>query len=239
VTPLTRAVGEEFGARARIWERCDVAASAWLLDLDNETTWSGDAGSTEVRPRTRRYGVELESRYEFATWLAADGSLTLTHSRFSSAPENGKGLALAPKQTWSGGLSARHDLGPGVARAGLRFYGIGDRPASDDGVIVAPGFTQFDAHLGFRQRHFDIALDVENLLNGKFRAAQFDTISRLPSEPGVGQAVPAGFGCGSKGRLAPNPNTGSVDGRFWGCEDVDFTPAFPLTLRVMATLFLD
>jgi len=39
---------------------------------------------------------------------------------------------------------------PGVARAGLRFYGIGDRPASDDGVLVAPGFTQFDAHLGYR-----------------------------------------------------------------------------------------
>jgi hypothetical protein len=67
-------------------------------------------------------------------------------------PVFGGGLALAPKQTWSGGVSARHELGPGTARAGLRFYGIGDRPASDDGVIVAPGFTQFDLHLGYRHR---------------------------------------------------------------------------------------
>ncbi len=64
-------------------------------------------------------------------------------------------------------------------------------------------------------------------------------MSRTRNEPNVGQALPAGFGCGSKGRLAGNPNTGASDGRFWGCEDVDFTPAYPITVRVMATLFLD
>ena len=239
VTPLTRAVGEELGARTRLWDRFDFAASGWLLNLANETTWNGDDGTTDVGGATRRYGVEFESRYEFTPWLAADGAITFTHSQFSTDNENGGGLALAPKQTWSGGLSARHELGPGVARAGLRFYGIGDRPASDDGVLVAPGFTQVDAHLGYRHRWFDIAFDVENLLNGSFRSAQFDTVSRLRSEPGVGQPVPAGTSCGSKGRLAPNPSTGAADGRFWGCEDVDYTPAYPITLRVMATLFLD
>ena len=113
---------------------------------------------------TNRYGVELETRYEFTPWLAADVDVTFTHSQFSTDKENGGGLALAPKQTWAGGLSARHALGPGTARAGLRFYGIGDRPASDDGVIVAPGFTQVDLHLGYRHRRFDVAFDIENLL---------------------------------------------------------------------------
>src|SRR5450432_2872491 len=239
VTPLTRAVGEELGARTRLWDRFDFAAAGWLLDLDNETTWNGDDGTTDVGLATRRYGLELESRFEFTPWLAADGAVTFTHSQFTTDHENGGGLALAPKQTWSGGVSARRELGPGVGRAGLRFYGIGDRPASDDGALVAPGFTQFDAHLGYRQRWFDVAFDVENLLNGVYRSAQFDTVSRLRGEPGVGQPLPAGFGCGSKGRLATNPTSGATDGRFWGCEDVDFTPAYPLTLRVMATLFLD
>jgi len=239
VTPLTRAVGEELGARARLWNRFDFALAGWLLDLDSETTWSGDEGTTSVGRATRRYGVEFESRYEFTPWLALDGALTFTRSQFSSDHENGGGLALAPKQTWSGGLSARHELGPGVGRAGLRFYGIGDRPASEDGVLVAPGFTQFDAHLGYRQRWFDLAFDVENLFNGAFRSAQFATVSRLRSEPGVGQPLPAGSSCGSSGRHVPNPSSGASDGRFWGCEDVDFTPAYPITLRVMATLFLD
>lgn len=238
VTPLTRAIGEEVGVRARFFERWDLAGALWQLDLDNETVWAGDDGTTAVSGATTRKGIEVETRFEITPWLAADGDVTFTRSQFSTDRANGGGLALAPKQTWSGGLSSRHAIGPGVGRAGLRFYGIGDRPASDDGAIVAPGFTQFDLHLGFRHRRFDLALDIENLFNGVFRSAQFATVSRLRSEPAVGAQVPAGFSCGANGRLAPSPS-GSANGRFFGCENVDFTPAYPFTARVMATLFLD
>jgi outer membrane receptor protein involved in Fe transport len=239
VTPLTRAIGEEVGARARLWERLDLAAALFQLDLDHETVWSGDEGTTEVSGATKRQGVELETRYAITPWLAADLDLTFTHSAFTQNAGNGNGLALAPKQTWSGGLSARHELGPGTARAGLRVYGIGDRPASDDGAIVAPGFTQVDLHLGYRHQRFDLAFDIENLLNGQFRSAQFDTVSRLRGEPAIGSAVPSGFTCGRNGRLASAPDGGSAAGRFYGCEGVSFTPAYPFTARLMATLFLD
>jgi outer membrane receptor protein involved in Fe transport len=237
VSPITRAVGEEIGARTRLWQRVDFAAAAWMLDLDNETVWNGDDGTTAVNGATHRYGVELEGRYEITPWLAADGAITFTRSQFSSDRENGGGLALAPKQTWSGGVSARRALGPGVARGGVRFYGIGDRPASDDGVIVAPGFTQFDVHLGYRTRRWDLALDIENLFNGVFRAAQFDTVSRLRNEPAIGtplNRIPSGM-CGTNARVATDPASGG----FGGCENVDFTPAYPFTARVMATVFLD
>lgn len=234
VTPLTRAIGEELGARARLFGRWDVAATLWQLHLDNETIWNGDDGTTGVSDATLRRGVEVETRYDLTSWLVADLDLTLTKSQFSTDGANGGGLALAPKQTWSGGLSGRHALGPGLARAGLRFYGIGDRPASDDGTLVAPGFTQVDLHLGYRHRWFDVSFDVENLLNRSFRSAQFSTVSRLPGEPLPGDAVPAGFACGPRGRLAPAPL-----GTFGGCEDVAYTPAYPLTVRLMATLFLD
>jgi TonB family protein len=239
VTPLARAVGEEIGARARLLNRWDVAAALWQLDLASETVWSGDEGTTGVSHATNRKGVELETRYEATAWLAADLELSFTKSRFSTDRENGGGLALAPKQTWAGGLSGRRALGPGRARAGLRFYGIGDRPATDDGALVAPGFTQFDMHLGYRHRWFDIAFDVENLLNGQFRSAQFATVSRLRSEPDIGAPVPTAFGCGNNARLATAPGGGPANGRFYGCEDLNYTPAYPLTVRLMATLFLD
>ena len=135
---------------------------------------------------------------------------------------------------WRGGTRSA----PGVGRAGLRFYGIGDRPATDDGALQAPGFTQVDLHLGYRHRWFDVALDVENLLDGRFRSAQFATVGRLPGEPAIGAPVPPGFSCGSNARLA-SPEGGGADGSFHGCEDINYTPAYPLTLRVMATLFLD
>jgi hypothetical protein len=50
--------------------------------------------------------------------------------------------------------------------------------------------------------------------------------------------VPPGFSCGP-GRLAPAPGGNAPAGRFYGCEDVDYTPAYPLTVRLMATLYLD
>ncbi len=239
VTPLARAIGEEVGARARLFQRWDLAAALWQLDLDSETVWVGDEGTTEAGDATTRRGVEIETRYELAPWLAADLDLTFTKSHLKADAGNGGGLALAPKQTWSGGLSARHGLGPGAARAGIRFYGIGDRPASDDGAIVAPGFTQVDLHLGYRHRRFDVAFDIENLLSGRFRSAQFDTVSRLRTEPAVGSTVGGGFTCGRNARLAPAPSGDPAGGRFYGCEDVGSTPAYPLTARVMATLFLD
>jgi TonB family protein len=235
VTPLTRAIGEELGARARLFNRWDLGAALWRLDLASETVWDGDNGTTVVSDPTVRYGVELETRIEVTSWLAADLDLSFSHAQFSTDRSNGGGLALAPKATWAGGLSARHELGPGVVRGGLRFFGIGDRPATDDGALTAPGFTQLDLHLGYRHRWFDVALDIENLLNGQFRSAQFATISRLRDEPATGAPVPGGFSCGSSGRLAPGP----MPGRFYGCEDVDYTPAYPFSARVTATVYFD
>jgi TonB family protein len=239
VTPLARARGQEIGARARLFERWDLAAALWQLHLASETVWIGDEGTTAVGDPTRRRGIELETRYEIAPWLAADAELTFTRSRFTTAMAGGGGLALAPRQTWAGGLSGRHALGPGVARGALRFYGIGDRPASDDGALVAQGFTQLDLHVGYRHRWFDIAFDIENLLDASFRAAQFATVSRLAGEPAVGAAVPAGFSCGNNARLATAPGGGPANGLFYGCEDINYTPAYPLTLRLLATLYLD
>src|SRR5207249_4261537 len=99
--------------------------------------------------------------------------------------------------------------------------------------LVAPGFTLFDLHLGYRLRRFDFAFDVENLLDANARSAQFATTGRLPSEPAVGGPVPGGFNCGSSGRLAPSARG------FRGCEDVHFTPQVPFTMRVTATVYLD
>lgn len=234
VTPLTRARGEEVGTRARLWQRWDVAATLWMLDLDAETVWNGDDGTTAVGGATNRSGAELETRLELTPWLALDADVTFTRSQFSKDGSNGGGLALAPKATWAGGVSARHELGPGIARAGVRFFGIGDRPATDDGVLIAPGFTQFDLHVGYRHRRFDLAVDVENLFNGAFRSAQFATVSRLANEPAIGAPVPAGFSCGSNARLAAGPGA-----PFAGCEDVAFTPAYPLSVRATATVFFD
>jgi hypothetical protein len=51
--------------------------------------------------------------------------------------------------------------------------------------------------------------------------------------------VPRGFSCGANGRLADNPSGAPANGRFYGCDGVNFTPAYPFTARVTATFYLD
>ncbi|HEX7498730.1 MAG TPA: TonB-dependent receptor plug domain-containing protein, partial [Polyangia bacterium] len=76
VSPLTRAIGEEIGTRARLFRRWDLALALWQLDLGNETVWNGDDGTTAVSDATTRRGIEMETRCELTPWLAADLDLS-------------------------------------------------------------------------------------------------------------------------------------------------------------------
>lgn len=226
VTPLTRAVGYEGGARARFFDRWDLTTAVWRLDLANETVWIGDEGTTETSGATRRFGIELGSRLALTDWLSADVDVTASRARYVDSDE---AVTLAPRATWAAGLSARH---PSGLRAGLRMYGIGDRPATGDRALTAEGFNLVDLHAGYTARRWDVAVDVENLFDTRYRSAQFATTSRLPSEPSTSAPALTGA-CGGGSRVVSN------GGSFGGCEDVNFTPGYPLTLRVMTTFYLD
>ncbi|MCA9588069.1 MAG: TonB-dependent receptor [Myxococcales bacterium] len=230
VTPLTRAIGYEGGARARFFDRWDLAAAVWRLNLESETVWIGDEGTTEAGDATKRYGIELETRFEITKWLSADLDVTATKSAFVANRGNGDAVALAPRRTWAGGLSARH---PNGVRGGFRFYGVGDRPATEDEFIVAEGFTVADVHLGYQTRRFDVGLDVENLFNARYKAAQFASTSRLRTEPPTNAPAPAGT-CGNGSRVVTGDG-----GNFGGCEDNHFTSGYPFTARITTTFYLD
>ena len=207
VTPLTRAIGEEIGARTRLFESLGLRGRR--SGCSTSTTRPPGTATTARPPSaaaTHRYGVELETRYEFTPWLAADARRSPSRTR-SSAPTARTAAASRSRRSRRGPAASRRatSSAPGVARAGLRFYGIGDRPASDDGAIVAPGFTQVDLHLGYRTAASTSRSTSRTCSNGDFRSAQFDTVSRLRTEPAIGAPVPAGFSCGSNGRLAPRP----------------------------------
>jgi TonB family protein len=229
VTPLTRAIGYEGGARLRLFDRWDLAAAVWRLDLDSETVWIGDEGSTEESGATKRYGGELETRLALSDWLSADLDLTATKSAFVQSTGNGSAVALAPRYTWAAGLSARHPTG---FRAGVRMYGVGDRPATEDEFLTATGFTVFDLHAGYQARRWDIGLDVENLFDAKYRGAQFATTSRLRNEPSTNAPAPNGTCTGGSRAVTNGQN-------FGGCEDVNFSPGYPFTVRLMTTFYLD
>jgi outer membrane receptor protein involved in Fe transport len=221
VTPLTRAIGGEVGARTRLFDRLDLAAAFFVLNLDSEIVWVGDEGTTEARGPTRRLGGEVEARLKILPWLFADVDATLSRATFTENAGNANAVALAPTLVLSGGLSARHPDGY-FGRLGV--FHLGERAATEDRFLRAQGFTRVDTTLGYRHERFELSLAVQNLLNTEWREAQFANASRLPLETSVA-SCPAGTRAVEDG------------GAFVGCEDLHFTPGAPINVQATATLF--
>ena len=230
VTPLTRTIGYEAGVRSRLLDhRLELAAVLWGIDIDSETVWVGDEGTTEAAAATRRLGVELEGRWELTTWLLADLDATLSKANFRENAGNAQAVALAPRLTVSGGLSAFHHSG---LRGGLRGLYIAKRPATEDEFLDAEATTLVDLFAAYRWKSFELSLTIENVINRRYKAAQFATVTRLRNEPPTNAPPPAGA-CPGGTRAAADETTGN----FQGCEDVSFSPGNPFNLRAMATYY--
>lgn len=221
VEPLTRATGGEVGLRSRLFDRLDLGVSGFWMDLDSEIVFVGDEGTTEASGATRRLGLEVDVRLKLTDWLFADADLTVTEARFVDAPAGEDQIPLAPRLTFSAGLSGIH---PSGLFGRVSFFYIDDRPANEDGFITALGYAKLDASLGYRNDVFEIALSGQNLLDADVREAQFATTSRLQNETSA-----ANCPTGTRGI--------TEDGAFVGCEDLHFTPGLPISVNASMTVF--
>lgn len=177
--PMTTALGYEVGTRFH-GRRGQLALTAWGLDLDAETVWVGDAGTTELRGATARRGVEASFRAAPWSWLNLDFDGTLSDAVYVENAGNGDAVALAPRITMSGGGSVVH---PSGWTAGARVRHLGARPATEDGSLVAEGFTVVDAEANWRWRALRIGAQVNNVGDVAWREVQFANASRLADEP--------------------------------------------------------
>jgi outer membrane receptor protein involved in Fe transport len=220
-SPTARSTGAEIGSRTRLFERLDLAAAYFLLDLESELVFVGDEGTTEPSGRTRRHGFEIEGRYRLTDWLFADLDFTHVHARFRDEPDDADSVPLAPVFTVAGGLTARH---PSGVFGSFRNRTISERPANEDDSLTAVGYSVFDLELGWTpllssflgQPFPDVTLkvDVLNLFNDSYREAQFATDSCTRQEVGRSPRC-----------IGPNAP---------GISDIDFTPGWPRT--VLATV---
>jgi outer membrane receptor protein involved in Fe transport len=183
-TLVVPATGYEVGTRVRPAQGLEVTAAGFLLDLASELVWDGDTGTTQPSGPTRRYGLELGGRWRYGGWLFADVDATFTHAEYRINAGNGNAVALAPTRTFTAGIGATHAIGGAwTAFGSVRVKSIADRPATQDGSLVAQGFTLVNAQAGARWRNVEAGVDVLNLTNATWREAQFATTSRLAWEP--------------------------------------------------------
>jgi hypothetical protein len=169
---LARAWGGEVGARVKPSRGSRLAMDVWYLQLSSELVWSGDAGGTEASDPTRRFGLDIEGSTAVSSWLSLDGSVTWAQARYGT----GGAVALAPRWMGTAGLTAK--LGR-MGFVAVRTRGISDRAGTEDGALTAEGYVLVDVIAGARRGAWGINLTINNLLDTKWREAQFAEESRV------------------------------------------------------------
>jgi outer membrane receptor protein involved in Fe transport len=210
--PLARSTGGELGVRTNLWDKLDLAAALWTLDLDSELVFVGDEGTTEASGPTRRWGVDFEARYPIFPWLLADLDLSFADPRFRVT---GEAIPLAPTFLMNGGLTALFDNG---FSGSLRARYLDDRPANEDRSLTARGYLLLDMILKYRWHNLEASVQLLNLADVNWRQTQFATNSCVAREVGVDPRCP-------------------VNGAGEGVEDINFVPGYPITLRGGLTFF--
>ena len=89
-------------------------------------------------------------------------------------------LPLAPRFTSVGGLTYRKEKG---WNGTLRYRFMDNRPANEDNSVVAKGYFVVDAAINYTKKNWEAGLSIQNLLNTKWKETQFDTESKLQTEP--------------------------------------------------------
>lgn len=218
LVPLARAIGYELGTRTRRFEKLDVGAALWMLDLESEVVFCGDCGTVERNATgsfepgasTRRWGVDFDTRYQLTSWLTADYDLSFANPRFK---HSGEAIPVAPTLFMNGGLTAEFENGFSTA---FRIRFLDDRPGNEDRSVPARGYLIMDLFAKYRWKNVEVGVDFLNFADFDWQEAVFVDTSCTAREVRQGQ-------CG-------NPNGPS--------EDVHFTPGDPFGVRGRVVVYL-
>ncbi len=184
VDPLVRAEGFDVGLRTALIPDLDSTLSVWLLDLDSELLFIGDAGTTEASRPSRRFGVEWTNYYRPLPWLVFDADFSFSRARFSDDDPAGDHIPGAVETVIAAGVTIDDLKG---FFGGLRVRYFGPRPLIEDDSVRSPSTTLLNADIGYKLRD-DLRLGVEifNLLDSDDSDIEYFYASRLPGEPAAG-----------------------------------------------------
>jgi hypothetical protein len=178
---LVRTEGAEIGARTAIIESVHSSVALWVLDIDSELLFIGDAGGTEATRPSRRCGVEWANAWAPADWLSLDADYAWTHARFRDESPDGDRIPGSPERVIAAGLSLGRRLGP---HASLRLRYFGPRPLVEDDSVRSDDTTLINAAIGWRSRRWQASIEALNLFDSEDHDIDYVYESQLPGEAG-------------------------------------------------------
>ena len=182
VDPLVRTRGAELGVRTAALPGLRSTVALWLISLDSELVFVGDAGGTEASDASRHVGLEVDTYYRATDWLEATLDVALTDSRFTDVGPDDR-IENSIGRIVSGGVYLGRETGP-IGALQLRHFG--PRPLTGDGAVQAAATTLVNAKVGWRTGRLAVSLNVLNALDSQDADVSYYYASRLPGEPAGG-----------------------------------------------------
>ncbi len=176
---LPTAFGLDIGTIFKVTPRLIVNSALWMLNLQQEFVYVGDAGIVEPSGKSERRGMDLGIRYQLSNYLFLDADANYTYARSVDEPKGQNYIPLAPDFTTTGGLSVTKYKG---FSGGINYRYLKSRPANEDNSIVAKGYFVSDINLNYEFKNLLFGLSAENIFNTKWNETQFATESRLQNE---------------------------------------------------------
>jgi outer membrane receptor protein involved in Fe transport len=180
VTPLVKTRGMELGARTEIIPGLQSSLAIWLLNIDSELVFIGDAGETEPSRASRRKGVEWNNHYIATPWLLFDLDLAISNARFSEDDPAGDYIPGAVDKVASFGVTVT-ELNNWYGAFNLRFFG--SRPLTEDNSVRSASTALAYARVGYKiNPQTRITFDVFNLFDRQASDIDYFYRSRLQGE---------------------------------------------------------
>jgi hypothetical protein len=176
---LPKVYGTDIGLTLKPAKNLYIKTILWHLFSEQEFVYVGDAGVVEPSGASRRFGVDVITRYQINKWLYSDVDISIAKARSVAETKGEDYIPLAPLFTSIGGLTAKVN---NRFSASLRYRFMGTRPANEDYSVTAKGYFLVDAVANYKYEKFDFSVTMENLLNQQWKEAQFKTESRLFNE---------------------------------------------------------
>jgi len=182
VPVLSASQGAEIGFRYENGDRFNLSAAAFVVGLDSELLFVGDAGNTEALGRSRREGIELNTFWQISNWLSMNFSYTWVDAKLRDDVDDAIPNAL--DETASLGINAAW---PNGLFASVRARHLGESALIEDDSVRAPTSTLVNMSLGYTTNTFEYRLDLFNALNSDDFDISYFYASRLPGEaaPGI------------------------------------------------------
>ncbi|MDX1459806.1 MAG: TonB-dependent receptor [Xanthomonadales bacterium] len=183
VDALVRSTGAEIGFKTAWQERWNTNLALWVLELDSELLFVGDAGTTEPSRPSRRWGLDFNNYWQLNENWSVEADLSWAHARFTEDAPEGNHVPGAIETVVTAAITGEFDSG-WFGSARLRYFG--PYPLVEDNSVRSDGSTMVNLAAGWSGERWQFRLDVLNLLDANDHDVDYYFASRLAGEPTEG-----------------------------------------------------